>query len=127
MKIIVPTFGTAPDQNTTAYIIDIAKRLDAQLVVLRILAENETEIEGNECLSRFIEMGQEQKVLVNGVLRQGDITSGIIEVAEKYAVALIILGVKRGEIIVEWLNANAMKKTDIPVLIIPKWVPTEES
>jgi hypothetical protein len=37
-------------------------------------------------------------------------------------VDLIILGVSRGEIVAEWLNAKAMERTDIPVLLIPKWV-----
>jgi len=32
------------------------------------------------------------------------------------------LGASHGEIVAEWLNAKAMEKTDIPVLIIPKWV-----
>jgi hypothetical protein len=33
------------------------------------------------------------------------------------------LGVSHGEIVAEWMNAKAMEKTDIPVLLIPKWVP----
>ena len=55
MKIIVPSAGSVPDQRTADYVINIAKRLNAQLIVLR-------------------------------------------------------------------LNAGAMEKTDIPVLLIPKWV-----
>ena len=39
---------------------------------------------------------------------------------------LIILGLSHGEIIAEWMNAKAMEKTDIPVLLIPKWVPAAE-
>ena len=46
MIIIVPCTGTVPDQRTANYVINIAKRLDAQLVVLRILSEKETEVEG---------------------------------------------------------------------------------
>jgi hypothetical protein len=33
------------------------------------------------------------------------------------------LGVSHGEIVAEWMNAKAMEKTDIPVLLIPKGVP----
>jgi hypothetical protein len=36
--------------------------------------------------------------------------------------SIIILGTSHGEIIAEWMNAKAMEKTDIPVLLIPKWV-----
>ena len=122
MKIILPTAGSVPDQRTAGYVINIAKRLNAQLVVLRILTENETEPEGKQSLSLFIENGKEEKVPVSGILRRGDIALVIIEVAEEKSVDLIILGASHGEIVAEWLNAKAMEKTDIPVLIIPKWV-----
>ncbi|MBC8177926.1 MAG: universal stress protein [Desulfobacteraceae bacterium] len=123
MKIIVPSAGPVPDQRTAGYVINIAKRLNAQLVVLRVLMEKETEAVGEQSLSLFIEKGKKEKVPVIGILRRGDIASVIIEVAEEKSVDLIILGVSRGEIVAEWLNAEAMEKTDIPVLIIPKWVP----
>ena len=126
MKIIVPSAGPVPDQRTAGYVINIAKRLNAQLVVLRILTENETEAAGEQSLSLFIENGKREKVPVNVILRRGDIASVIIEVAEEESVDLIILGVSHGEIVAEWMNAKAMEKTDIPVLLIPKWVPAAE-
>ena len=54
MKIIVPSAGSMPDQRTVAYVINIVRRLDAQLVVLRILSEKETEVEGEQCLHLFV-------------------------------------------------------------------------
>jgi len=123
MKIIVPTAGSGVDQRTADYVINIAKRLNAELVVLRVLSENEKEAVGEQSLGLFIENGKEKKVPVIGILGRGDIASVIIEVAEENSVDLIILGVSRGEIVAEWLNSKAMEKTDIPVLIIPKWVP----
>ncbi|MBU0769784.1 MAG: universal stress protein, partial [Proteobacteria bacterium] len=119
---IVPTVGSVPGQRPVGYVINIAKRLHAQLIVLHVLTENETEAAGEQSLSLFIENGKEEKVQVNGILRRGDIALVIIEVAEIKSVDLIILGASHGEIIAEWLNAKAMEKTDIPVLIIPKWV-----
>jgi nucleotide-binding universal stress UspA family protein len=126
MKIIVPTAGSVPDQRTADYVINIAKRLNAQLVVLRVFAESETEAAGEQSLSLFIENGKKEEVPVNGILRRGDIGLIIIEVAEQESADLIILGVNHGEIVAEWLNAQAMGKSDIPVLIIPKWVPTAD-
>jgi nucleotide-binding universal stress UspA family protein len=122
MKIIIPTAGSVIDQRKAGYVINIAKRLNAQLVVLRVLTENETEAAGEQSLSLFIENGKEEKVPVNIILRRGDIAPVIIEVAEEKSVDLIILGVSHGEIVAEWMNAKAMEKTDIPVLLIPKWV-----
>ena len=43
MKIIVPSAGSVPDQRTADYVINITKRLNVQLVVLRIFREGETE------------------------------------------------------------------------------------
>jgi len=110
------------DQRTADYVTNIAKRLGAQLVVLRILSEKETETGGEQSLRLFVENGQREKVPVNIILRRGDIASVIIETAQEKSVDLIILGVSRGEVVAEWMNAGAMERTDIPVLLIPKWV-----
>ena len=122
VKIIIPSVGPVPDQRTADYLINIAKRLNAQLIVLRILSEKETEVEGEQSLRLFVENRKMEKVPINIILRRGDIVSVIIETAQEKSVDLIILGVSRGEIVAEWMNAKAMKKTDIPVLLIPKWV-----
>ena len=122
MKIIIPSAGSVTDQRTADYVTHIAKRLNAQLVVLRILSKKETEAEGEQSLGLFIENGKREKVPVNIILRRGDIASVIIETAQEKSVDLIILGVSRGEIVAEWMNAGAMERTDIPVLLIPKWV-----
>ena len=124
MKILVPSAGPVPDQRTASYIIDIAKRLNAKLVLLRVLAENETKTAEEHCMGLFIEIAKIKKVPVTMLLRRGDIASAIIEVASENSVDLIIQGVSHGEIVAEWMNARGMEKTDIPVLIIPKWVPT---
>jgi nucleotide-binding universal stress UspA family protein len=122
VNIIIPSAGSVADQRTVDYVIDIAKRLNAQLVVLRILSEKETEVEGEQSLGLFVENGKRKKVPVNINLRRGDIVSVIIETAQETSVDLIILGVSRGEIVAEWMNAGTMERTDIPVLLIPKWV-----
>jgi nucleotide-binding universal stress UspA family protein len=123
MKIIVPTAVSMPDKRTAGYVINITKRLNAQLVVLRVLTEDETEAAGEQSLSLFIEKGKEEMVPVNGILRRGEIVPVIIGVAEEKSADLIVLGASHGEIVAEWMNAGAMERTDIPVLLIPKWVP----
>ena len=126
MKIIVPSVGAVPVQMKVGYVIHIAKRLKAQLVVLRVLSEKETKEAGEQSLSLFIENGKAEKVPVNRILRRGHIAPVIIEVAEDQSADLIILGISHGEIVAEWMNAKAMEKTDIPVLLIPKWVPAAD-
>ena len=90
------------------------------------LIEKETEADGEQSLSLFVELGKREKVPVNIILRHGDIAPAIIEIAQEKSVDLIILGVSHGEIVAEWMNAGAMERTDIPVLLIPKWVPAVE-
>ena len=122
MKIVVPTTVSVPDPRTAGYVINIANRLNAEVVVLCVLGGDETEAAGKKSLSVFIKSGKKQNVPVSGVLKRGDVAPAIIEVSEEKAADLIILGVSHGEIVAEWLNEKAMEKTDIPVLIIPKWV-----
>ena len=122
MKIIIPSAGSMTDQRAADYVTNIAKRLDAELVVLRILSEKETETGGAQSLRLFVENGQRDEVPVNILLRRGDIASVIIETAQEKSVDLIIMGVSRGDVVAEWMNAGAMERTDIPVLLIPKWV-----
>jgi len=124
MILVVPSAGPVPDQRTADYVVNIAKRLSAQLVVLRVLADKETEVAGEHSLGRFVEIGKRERVPVQTILRRGEIASAIIEVALEMPADLIILGVSHGEIVAEWMNAKAMDRTDIPVLLIPKWVPT---
>ena len=114
------------DQKTVGYVINIAKRLNAQLVVVRVLNEKEKEADGENSLSLFVEFGKRENVPVDIILRHGNIASAIIEIAQEKSVDLIILGVSHGEIVAEWMNAGAMERTDIPVLLIPKWVPAVE-
>ena len=126
MKIVVPSAGPAVDQRTMGYVIDIAKRLNAQLVVVRVLTEKEKEADGERTLSLFVEIGNRENVPVNIILRHGDIAPAIIEIAQEKSVDLILLGVSHGEIVAEWMTAGAMEITDIPVLLIPKWVAAAE-
>jgi nucleotide-binding universal stress UspA family protein len=122
VKIIVASAGSVPDQRTADYVTDIAKRLRAQLIVLRILSKKETEADGEQIRRLFVENGKMGKVSIIETISRGDITAVIIETAQEESVDLIILGASRGEIVAEWLNAGAMERTDIPVLLIPKWV-----
>lgn len=124
MKILVPSAGPVPDQQTVDYVINIAERLNAQLIVLRIFSEKETDPMGEQSLRLFVETGKSAKVPVKPILMRGEIAPAIIAVALENSVDLIIQGVSHGEIVAEWMNAKAMEKLDIPVLLIPKWVPT---
>ena len=75
MKILVPIAHSGPDHGTVGYVINIAERLNAQLVVLRILTEEETEATGEKSLRLFVENGKKEKVPVNAIIRRGEIVT----------------------------------------------------
>jgi len=123
MKILVPSAGPVSDQQTVDYVINIVKRLNAQLIVLHILFEDETDPMGEQNLLRpFVEMGKSANVPVESIIKRGEIAATIKKVAFENSVDLMILGVSHGEVVAEWMNAEFIEKTDIPILLIPKWV-----
>jgi nucleotide-binding universal stress UspA family protein len=115
-----------PDQKTVGYVTNIAQKLDAALVVLRVIADKETEAEGERNLHLFTENCHSANVRLEIVVKRGEVATAIIETAQASSADLIIMGVSHGEIVAEWLNAGAMGRTDIPVLIVPKWVSVAE-
>jgi nucleotide-binding universal stress UspA family protein len=73
-------------------------------------------------LRPFVEMGKSANVPVESIIKRGEIAATIKKVAFENSVDLMILGVSHGEVVAEWMNAEFIEKTDIPILLIPKWV-----
>lgn len=119
MNILVPTAGLIPAKENADYIVNIAKRLGAEIIALHILKEEERAEEGEEALGPFSEAGRNAEVVVTTMLTKGDVISGIIEFAEKKSADLIIMGASRGQVVDEWVSADLMGKTTIPVVVIP--------
>lgn len=119
MKILVATAGPVPAKKRAEYIVNIAKRLGAGLIVLHILREEQANTEGEQALEIFVQAGQEAHVNVARVLKKGDIVPTIIKSAEKEGADLIIMGASEGKVVAEWVSAGVMEKTKIPVVVIP--------
>ena len=119
MKILVPTAGSVPAKENAEYIANIAKRLGADLTVLHVLKEEEQAEKGEEALNLFSEAGQNLQVKVTKILKKGNIVPTIIESAKEESADLIVMGASRGKVLAEWLSADVMTKTTIPVVVIP--------
>ena len=119
MKILVPTAGSVPARENAEYIANIAKRLAAELTVLHVLKDEEQAEKGEQALNLFSEAGQNVQVNVTKILKKGEIVPAIIEAAEKESADLIVMGASRGKVLAEWLSADVMTKTTIPVVVIP--------
>jgi len=118
MKILVTTAGPKPAKDNVWYVINIAKKLGAELVALHISQKNDT-ARGKETLKIFADAGKDAHINVTKLLRKGDIVSNIIESAKKESVNLIIMGATPGKPIADWISTAVMEKTEVPVVVIP--------
>ena len=119
MKILVPTAGPVPAREKADYIVNIAKGLGADLTVLHILKEEEQGEKGEEAFNLFSQAGQKAEVNVTKLSNKGDVVSSIVECAEKESADLIVMGASPGKVVAEWISADVMNKTRIPVVVIP--------
>jgi len=120
MRILVATAGPVPARDKASYIVNMAKRLVAELIVLHVMQDDSQREGGEESLNIFAEAGQKAQVKVTKIQKKGDIVSTIIETAEEKSANLIIMGTSRGKVVAEWISADAMSKTSIPVLVVPR-------
>ncbi|UCH88551.1 MAG: universal stress protein [Thermoplasmata archaeon] len=119
MKILVPTSGIVPAQEKAEYILDIAKRLKADVTVIHILDLGEGS-EGEEALTFFSELGAKKDVKVTTYLKEGNVVPTIVDFAESENASMIVMGASEGRIVAEWIVTDVIDKTKIPVVIIPR-------
>jgi len=119
MRILFASAGPVPAHENADYVVNIAKRLGAELTVLHVVNEEDEQENGNKALKFFFESGKKAHVQVTGILQTGDIISQIIRIAEKESSTMIIMGASRGMLLNEWLSSYVKQKTTIPVLVIP--------
>lgn len=118
MKILVPTAGVVPAKEKADYILDIAKRLNADVAVIHILDLGE-ESGGKEALKVFEDRGAEKGVNVTTHLKEGNVVPTIVDFAESENAGLIVMGATEGRIVAEWILTDVIDKTQIPVVIVP--------
>lgn len=118
MKILVPTAGPVPAAEKANYILEIAKKLKADVIVLHILDLAETS-DGQKALKIFEDLGAEVNVKVKTILKEGNVVPSIVECAEDEKVNLIIMGGSEGRIVAEWIVTDVLEKSNVPVVIIP--------
>lgn len=118
-RFLVPTAGEAPAKETAAYIVGIAKILDAELTALHIPAEGESAQAGEKALRMFSDMGDKLGVKVSGILRHGNVVSQIVDYANQNSIDLIVMGASQGKVVSQWISADVMERANPPVVVIP--------
>jgi len=119
MKLLVPTAGPQPARQNADYIIELARKLKAELDVLHILDLAADRGPGDEALRIFKEAGNEKGVPVRTHLVEGNVVPTIVDMAEDMRSNLIVMGGSSGTLVAEWIVTDVMNKSPVPVVIIP--------
>ena len=118
MRILVPTAGPVPAAENANYILEIAKKLKADVTVLHILDLAETDA-GEEAFKIFQDLGEELGVNVKTILKEGNVVPTIVDCADNESANLIIMGATKGRIVAEWIVTQVLENSNTPVVIIP--------
>ena len=119
MRILIPTAGEEAAQEIAEYVMEVAKRMAAEVTVLHILREGETDNDGIHPCLVFANAGGEAGVKVSSRTNSGDVVETILRVANEEQTDLILMGASRGSLVENWLSADVMGKGNVPVLVVP--------
>ncbi len=118
LKIMVLTSGPVPALENAEYILNIAKKLHSEALIVHVRDKGESR-EGDLALDIYDRVSKQLGVKVILKPAIGEITQTIIEIAKFEDVDLIIMGATEGRNVATWIIDKVIKKTDIPVVIIP--------
>ncbi|TWU31981.1 universal stress protein [Novipirellula artificiosorum] len=119
MRILIPTAGEEAAYEVAKYTMQVAKRTGADVVVLHILREGETDEVGIQSCLVFSNAARDVGVAVTSRISEGDVVETILRVAENDKADIILMGASRGSLVENWLSADVMGQGDVPVLVIP--------
>lgn len=119
MKILVPTSGVTPAQETADYVMEIASAISADVLALHAVRPGHSSEAGELCLEIMQNAAKEANVSIECLLRQGPVIDEIIEAAEEQEVSLIVMGASEGFVVERWLSSEVCGNTRVPVVVIP--------
>lgn len=117
MKIMVTTAGSVPAKKKADYLVTIASRANAQLIVLHVVDSQDEYEDGQQALAIF--QRQRTTPKIRSILRIGRLTDTIAKTAQEEGVDLIILGLDERGDISSAISREILAKTDVPVLLVP--------
>jgi nucleotide-binding universal stress UspA family protein len=117
LKIMVTTAGSVPAKKKADYLVAIAARAKAQLIVLHVVDSQDEYEDGQQALAIF--QRQRTAPKIRPILRIGRLTDTIAKTAQEEEVDLIILGLDERGDISSAISREILSKADIPVLLVP--------
>lgn len=118
-KMMVPTAGPFPAKQNASYILGMAKRLRADVLVIHIRDKGESREGGDAALDIFHRTAEDMGMTVETVPAMGEIAQTIIELAKFHEVDVIVMGATKGRAVASWIIDKILANTDIPVVVIP--------
>ena len=118
IKMLIPTSGAIPARENARYVLEMAKKLRAEVIVLHVRDKGESR-EGDLALDFFDKVSKELGITVRLLPALGPVARTIIETAKFEDVSLIVMGATKGRMVAKWIIDEIIRSTDIPVVIIP--------
>ena len=119
MRILIPTAGEEAASEIAEYVMEVAKRMAADVTVLHILRDGETVEDGIQSCLVFSNAANDVGVKISSRTGSGDVVKSILKVASEEQTDLILMGASRGSLVENWLSADVMGKGNVPVLVVP--------
>ncbi len=124
-RILVPTSGYLPAKERGDIIIEIARRMDAEVFVVHIrdptiLVATSRESEGWAALKVFEEKGREAGVPVTAFYTSGELVDSLKKFAQENHADLILVGASANRLIAEWVTFELLCDCNTPILVVPQ-------
>lgn len=117
MKILAATSGSMPAKERADYIISLAEKLNAELVVLHVINKQDDYSNGEKALDIFRFKGRGERIKT--IFRVGNITDTISNTAESENADLILVGIEGGLDSLNNICRGIARNTSIPIVLVP--------
>lgn len=117
MKILAATAGSLPARKRADYIVELAEKLDAELIVLHVVAGQKDYADGEKALDIF--KWKKRSKPLKSILRIGELAPTIARTANVEEADLVILGIEGGINSLNNICQDVAKETDISILLVP--------
>ncbi len=119
MRILIPTAGEEAASEIAEYVMEVAKRMAADVTVLHILRDGESVEDAIQSCLVFSNAGSAVGVKVSSRTDSGDVVETILKIASEEQTDLVLMGASRGSLVENWLSADVLGKGSVPVLVVP--------
>jgi len=105
--------------GTAEYIVRIASRLGADIVVLHVYDGSHPAPDARAAFDVFVEAADKTGLGVQSRVQRGPVVETIIAVAEQGDFALIVMGASADVAVEDWVSSRVLHRSQLPVVVVP--------